>query len=96
MEIAYQSLFKVLDAPRIRLQRPTWFRQPSQLVVFMFIMITYFLVTAGIIYDIIVEPPSVGQETDAFGRSKPVNLIIGNSCYKILLYIFNQNVNYKK
>ena len=74
MEVAYQSLFKVLEAPRVRIQRPSWFQQPSQTMVFAFIMVTYFLVTGGIIYDIIIEPPSVGQTTDAFGRSKPVSI----------------------
>ncbi len=73
MEVAYQNLFKVLEAPKIRIQRPSWLQQPSQTMVFVFILVTYFLVTGGIIYDIIVEPPSVGQITDAFGRSKPVN-----------------------
>ena len=29
---------------------------------------------AGIIYDVIVEPPSVGSTTDEFGHSKPVSL----------------------
>ena len=27
----------------------------------------------GIIYDVIVEPPSVGSTTDEFGHSKPVS-----------------------
>lgn len=47
MEVAYQGLFRVLEAPRIRLQRPSWFKQPSQMTVFAFIMATYFLVTGG-------------------------------------------------
>ena len=29
----------------------------------------------GVIYDVIVEPPSVGSTTDAMGRSKPVNIL---------------------
>jgi len=32
------------------------------------------VVFAGIIYDVIVEPPSVGSTTDEFGHSKPVSL----------------------
>merc|ERR1719347_2054892 len=39
---------------------------------FALIMGSYFLVTAGIIYDVIVEPPSVGQTTDERGNPKPV------------------------
>lgn len=34
---------------------------------------------AGIIYDVIVEPPSVGSTTDEFGHSKPVSLVTMNS-----------------
>ena len=30
------------------------------------------IIKLGVIYDVIVEPPSVGSTTDAMGRSKPV------------------------
>ena len=73
MEVAYQALYQVLEAPRLRLQKPSWIQQPSSMTVFLFLMGTYFLVTAGTIYDIIIEPPSVGQTTDNLGRSKPVS-----------------------
>ena len=33
-----------------------------------------FGIVLGIIYDVIVEPPSVGSTTDEFGHSKPVSL----------------------
>lgn len=42
------------------------------MVVFALVLFSYFLVTGGIIYDVIVEPPSIGSTTDEFGRSKPV------------------------
>ena len=32
------------------------------------------IIFVGIIYDVIVEPPSVGSTTDEFGHSKPVSL----------------------
>lgn len=41
------------------------------MVVFGFVMLSYFLVTGGIIYDVIVEPPSVGSVTDDQGHQKP-------------------------
>ncbi|CAJ0578192.1 unnamed protein product, partial [Mesorhabditis spiculigera] len=41
------------------------------MVVFAFVLGTYFLVTAGVIYDIINEPPSVGQSTDERGFQRP-------------------------
>lgn len=34
---------------------------PSPMQVFAFIMVTYFFVTGGVIYDIINEPPSIGK-----------------------------------
>ena len=40
-------------------------KEYSCLVIFIFV---------GIIYDVIVEPPSVGSTTDEFGHSKPVSL----------------------
>lgn len=49
-----------------------WVKAPSAMVVFAFVLLSYFLVTGGIIYDVIVEPPSVGSTTDEFGHSKPV------------------------
>lgn len=33
-----------------------------------------FSVTLGIIYDVIIEPPSVGSTTDEKGHSKPVKM----------------------
>lgn len=42
------------------------------MVVFGFMIFSYFLVTGGIIYDVIVEPPSIGSTTDERGNSKPV------------------------
>merc|ERR1712168_982396 len=40
--------------------------------VFALVSMSYFLVTGGIIYDVIVEPPSIGSTTDERGNSKPV------------------------
>ena len=36
------------------------------------VLLSYFLVTGGIIYDVIVEPPSMGSTTDERGHSRPV------------------------
>lgn len=33
----------------------------------------HFLFILGIIYDVIVEPPSVGSTTDEHGHSRPVS-----------------------
>lgn len=36
------------------------------------VLMSYFMVTGGIIYDVIVEPPSIGTTQDERGNSKPV------------------------
>eukprot|EP00692_Jakoba_bahamiensis_P001043 EC684758.1.p2 GENE.EC684758.1~~EC684758.1.p2 ORF type:complete len:114 (+),score=28.49 EC684758.1:140-481(+) len=39
-------------------------------------MLSYVLVLSGIVYDIIVEPPSMGQEYDSVtGRPRPVAIL---------------------
>ncbi|XP_074599174.1 putative oligosaccharyltransferase complex subunit CG9662 [Brevipalpus obovatus] len=39
---------------------------------FSLVLLSYFLVCAGIIYDVIVEPPSIGSTVDEHGHSRPV------------------------
>ncbi|XP_011860730.1 PREDICTED: oligosaccharyltransferase complex subunit OSTC [Vollenhovia emeryi] len=72
MECVYRLPFLVLEVPNLKLKRPSWFVKPSAMVVFAFILFSYFLVTGGIIYDVIVEPPSVGSTTDEHGHTRPV------------------------
>ncbi|CAH3034856.1 unnamed protein product [Porites lobata] len=94
MEALYAIPFHVLEVPNLKLKKPGWVKAPSAMVVFAFVLLSYFLVTGGkyvsffialprrtdqselsllrIIYDVIVEPPSVGSTTDEFGHSKPV------------------------
>jgi len=72
MECVYQSLFNVLLCPNIKIKKPGWLRQPSAMTVFALVLVSYFIVTAGVIYDMIVEPPSVGQTVDEKGNAKPV------------------------
>lgn len=73
METLVETIyFSLLDAPNIKLKRPSWFRAPSAMVIFGLVLLSYFLVTGGVIYDVIVEPPSVGSTTDEKGNSKPV------------------------
>lgn len=72
MEQFFTLPFYFLEIPNIKIKRPSWFQQPSAMMVFSFVLISYFLVTGGIIYDIIVEPPSVGSTTDEHGHSRPV------------------------
>lgn len=68
----YDAPFQVLEVPNLKMKRPSFVTLPSPMVVFAFILFTYFLVTGGIIYDVIVEPPSIGSTTDDKGNSRPV------------------------
>ncbi|KAM3178573.1 hypothetical protein ACTXT7_002276 [Hymenolepis weldensis] len=72
MDYVFGTIFDVLECPKIRIKRPSWLRLPSRMTVFGFVLMTYFLVTGGIIFDIINGPPSVGTETDARGNQRPV------------------------
>merc|ERR1712233_163128 len=72
MDVLYNIPFHVLELPYLRIKKPSWIKAPSAMVVFAFVLLSYFLVTGGIIYDVIVEPPSVGSTTDEHGNSKPV------------------------
>lgn len=72
MEAIYSLPFIVLEAPNLKLKQPSWVHKPSPKVVFFFVLFTYFLITGGIIYDVIVEPPSIGNTVDENGHSKPV------------------------
>merc|ERR1711936_784042 len=72
MEALYSLPFSVLECPNLKLRKPSWVKQPSAMVVFAAVLASYFLVTGGIIYDVIIEPPSVGSVPDEKGNSKPV------------------------
>ena len=61
LEVFYRIPFTVLEVPNIRLKKPGFVKAPSAMVVFSFVLFSYFLVTGGIIYDVIVEPPSIGS-----------------------------------
>ena len=53
--------FHILRVPQIKLRLPS-LSLPSATVVFALVFASYFLVLSGIIYDIIVEPPSIGGQ----------------------------------
>ena len=98
------TLFSLLRVPNMKIRKPAWVVQPSPMVVFVFCLFSYFLVTAGhssltlrtileqsksepnpfhfcvpfhyagVIYDVIVEPPGVGSTVDERGVSRPVRI----------------------
>ncbi|KRZ33738.1 Oligosaccharyltransferase complex subunit ostc-A, partial [Trichinella pseudospiralis] len=64
--------FSFLQCPNLRLKLPRWVQMPSAMVVYALVLLSYFFVTGGVIYDIIIEPPSIGSTVDAKGHSRPV------------------------
>lgn len=63
--------FNFLRVPVIKIRFPR-ISQPGPMVVFAFVFFSYFLVLSGIIYDVIVEPPSIGSTQDENGAVKPL------------------------
>jgi hypothetical protein len=67
-----EAPFKVIRLPNLKLRLPTVSHPPAMLV-FAIVFASYFLVLSGIIYDVIVEPPSIGSELDPETKQyKPV------------------------
>ncbi|XP_023639786.1 oligosaccharyltransferase complex subunit ostc [Capsella rubella] len=69
--------FSFLRPPRLRLKLPS-FTLPSPMTVFSLILLTYFLVVSGFVYDVIVEPPGIGSTQDPVtGSVRPVVFMSG-------------------
>ena len=68
----YKALLGAVDPPGLKLRKPNWFRMPSAMFMYGIVLFAYFLFTGGIIYDIIVEPPSIGSANDDKGNPLPV------------------------
>ncbi|KAH8391856.1 hypothetical protein KR215_005919 [Drosophila sulfurigaster] len=76
LETLYNLPFHILVPPNIKVRRFA-LPMPSPMAVFSAVLLSYFLIynllsLAGIIYDVIVEPPSVGATVDEHGHSRPV------------------------
>lgn len=56
----------LISVPNLRLRLPS-ISLPSAMTVFGLVFLSYFLVLSGIIYDIIVEPPSIGTSQEGKG-----------------------------
>ncbi|KAH9417289.1 hypothetical protein DERP_007286 [Dermatophagoides pteronyssinus] len=64
--------FNILIVPNIKLKKPLWLCLPSSMTVFSLILVSYFFVCGGMIYDVIIEPPAIGSTVDEHGYSRPV------------------------
>eukprot|EP01089_Gocevia_fonbrunei_P014432 TRINITY_DN3952_c0_g1_i4.p1 TRINITY_DN3952_c0_g1~~TRINITY_DN3952_c0_g1_i4.p1 ORF type:complete len:111 (-),score=15.22 TRINITY_DN3952_c0_g1_i4:37-369(-) len=62
--------FHFLRVPNLKLRVPH-VSVPSAMTMFSIVFFSYFLVSSGIIYDIIVEPPSLGSSNEG-GSVKPI------------------------
>uniref|UniRef100_A0A8D2GXA1 Oligosaccharyltransferase complex subunit n=1 Tax=Urocitellus parryii TaxID=9999 RepID=A0A8D2GXA1_UROPR len=72
METFYRVPFLGLECPNLKLRKPPWVHMPSAMAVDALVVVSYFLISGGIIYDVIVEPPRVGSMTDEHGHQRPV------------------------
>jgi len=72
IQFLYELPFYVLQPPNLKVKKPTWLHQPSAMFIYSLVLFSYFLVCGGIIYDVIVEPPSIGSTVDEHGHSRPV------------------------
>ncbi|XP_008061041.1 oligosaccharyltransferase complex subunit OSTC-like [Carlito syrichta] len=83
METLYRVPFLVFECPNLKLKKPPWVHMSSAMTVYTLVVVhrarlvvvSYFLITGGIIYDVIVKPPSVGSMTDEHGHQRPVTFL---------------------
>ncbi|GKV20425.1 hypothetical protein SLEP1_g30553 [Rubroshorea leprosula] len=69
--------YSFLRPPRLRLKLPS-LTLPSPMTVFALVLLTYFMVVSGFVYDVIVEPPGIGSTQDpATGSVRPVVFLPG-------------------
>lgn len=69
--------FSFLRPPRLRLKLPS-LTLPSPMTVYGLVLLTYFMVVSGIVYDVIVEPPGIGSTQDPVtGSVRPVVFLPG-------------------
>ena len=47
MESLVSLPFKLLEIPNLKLKKPSWFKQPTAMQMFAFILVSYFMVTGG-------------------------------------------------
>eukprot|EP00004_Rigifila_ramosa_P011339 TRINITY_DN2408_c0_g4_i1.p1 TRINITY_DN2408_c0_g4~~TRINITY_DN2408_c0_g4_i1.p1 ORF type:complete len:160 (+),score=27.59 TRINITY_DN2408_c0_g4_i1:42-482(+) len=67
MAAVFTTLFR---PPNLKLKAPHVEPPPAQLV-FAALFFSYFLIVSGIIYDVIIEPPSIGSVPGPNGTQKP-------------------------
>eukprot|EP01115_Flamella_aegyptia_P014376 TRINITY_DN81416_c0_g1_i1.p1 TRINITY_DN81416_c0_g1~~TRINITY_DN81416_c0_g1_i1.p1 ORF type:complete len:160 (+),score=17.83 TRINITY_DN81416_c0_g1_i1:2-481(+) len=70
--------FNFIRVPNMKLKFSTSIFRPDAFIVFCVIVLSYFLVLSGVIYDVITETPSVGMMRDPnTGAVRPVTILGG-------------------
>ncbi|XP_054426181.1 oligosaccharyltransferase complex subunit OSTC-like [Pteronotus mesoamericanus] len=72
VETLCQVPLLVLQCPNLTLKKLPWVNMPSAMTVYFLVVVSYFLISGGIVYNVIVEPPSVDSMTDKHGNKRPV------------------------
>ncbi|XP_041052759.1 oligosaccharyltransferase complex subunit ostc-like [Carcharodon carcharias] len=72
MEMALALPLVVLECPNVKLMKLGWLHMPSSMTLYVLVIISSFLITDSIVYDVIVEPPSIGSMTGEHGHQRPV------------------------
>lgn len=55
MEYIYNLPFLVLEVPNLKIKKPSWFQQPSAMVMFALVLLSYFFVTGGKLLNVFVR-----------------------------------------
>ena len=66
----------MLKWPNLKLKKLPWVHMPSAMTVHAMVAASYFLITGGIIYNVIVGPPHVGSMTDEHGHQRPAVFLV--------------------
>ncbi|XP_039078247.1 oligosaccharyltransferase complex subunit OSTC-like [Hyaena hyaena] len=74
-ETLYQVLILVFESHNLKLKKPPGVHMPSAMTVYALVVVSYFLITGGILDDVSVEPSSVGSMTDDHGPQRPVAVL---------------------
>ena len=68
-------LWRVVRRPDVRLVLPQRIPRPPRWLVLCGVLLSYFMVLSGIVYDVTQGPPSMGQELDSNGKPRPVAIL---------------------
>uniref|UniRef100_A0A0N4ZPP2 Oligosaccharyltransferase complex subunit n=1 Tax=Parastrongyloides trichosuri TaxID=131310 RepID=A0A0N4ZPP2_PARTI len=71
-QVLETTIFKAIDPPRVKLSIPSFCRLLTPMEAFFCVMFLYFIMTAGTVFNILNDIPSIGSAPDGKGGWKPV------------------------